>query len=54
MMEIMIYLQYLDNINNKSNLNIFDDNKNINIIKDKNKIDMNNKNNNKEDIEMEK
>ena len=54
MMESMLYLEYLDKINNKSNLNIFDDNKNINIIKDKNKIDMNNKNNNKEDIEMEK
>ena len=53
-MESMLYLEYLDKINNKSNLNIFDDNKNINIIKDKNKIDMNNKNNNKEDIEMEK
>ena len=54
MMESMLYLEYLDKINNKSNLNIFDDNKNINIIKDKNKIDMNNNNNNKEDIEMEK
>ena len=54
MMESMLYLEYLDKINNKANLNIFDDNKNINIIKDKNKIDMNNKNNNKEDIEMEK
>ena len=54
MMESMLYLEYLDKINNKSNLNIFDDNKNINIIKDKNKIDMNNKNNNKEDIVMEK
>ena len=52
MMESMLYLEYLDKINNRENLNIFNENKN----KGNNKI--NNKDNNKEskneiDIEEE-
>ena len=51
-MESMLYLEYLDKINNRENLNIFNENKN----KGNNKI--NNKDNNKEskneiDIEEE-
>ena len=53
MMESMLYLEYLDKINNRENLNIFNENKN----KGNNKI-TNNKDNNKEskneiDIEEE-
>ena len=47
MMESMLYLEYLDKINNRGNLNIFTDKKNI---KD-NKI--NNENNKDNDIDME-
>ena len=47
MMESMLYLEYLDKINNRGNLNIFTDKKNI---KD-NKI--NNDNNKDNDIDME-